>query len=854
METLIQDLRFALRSFWKKPGMIVVAVLMLGLGIGANTALFSVTDALLLKKLPVKDPEQLVLFDWESGKDFRIGSMRGTFIPDFYPKGRRGGSSFQPALADKMKEMAAKPDSPMADLFTFADVGEVVVVADRQASVAAAQSVSGTYFSGLGVNPFFGRLTTREDDSPAASPTAVLGYQYWKKNFDGDPSAIGKQITVNKVSFTIIGVTGPEFGGALQIGRQPDISIPLSFMPLIDPESPFIDKPGKPAMWWLHVMGRLKPGATREQAFGFLNTGFQELALSIMPPPRRADQPATVQPQHYPILRVREGARGMLEMRLHYSSTVYLLFGVVAIVLVIACANVANLLLARASERAGEITVRLAVGAGRRRILRQLVTESLLLSFLGGLAGIVFALWGNGVLAGYGRGEGALLPRNLEYAINWRVLVFTFVTMTLTGFLFGIIPAWRASGIDLVTTLKEKNRFSLGRSRLTRALVVGQVALSLVLLFGAGLTIRTVRNLQQTRLGFNPDNLLVFSLSPEAGGYKKERLAALYNDLLPRAAALPGVKSATFSRIPLVAHFAWNEQLVLPGETVEAAGDRVTNMQMVNENYLATMQIPLTRGRNFTPSDNEKSQPVAIVSETFAKKYFPNGDALGKRIGFDKETLGKIEIVGVADDVKYNSQKDEDGVLTYRPWQQQLDNMGSVYFYIRTEGNPLAIAPSIRALVRELDPTLPVTDVKTQNEQLSETMTEDRIFAQLLSFFGTLALVLAALGLYGVLAYSVSQRTSEIGIRMALGAQKASILRLVVWQGMKLVTIGLVIGGIGSYFAKKLIESRLYGVTATDPLTLAGVAFLLVATALVACLLPARRAAQADPMSALRHE
>jgi predicted permease len=381
METLIQDLRFALRSFWKKPGMIIVAVLMLGLGIGANTALFSVTDALLLKKLPVKNPEQLVLFDWEAGKDFRISSIRGTFARGFYPEGHRGSSSFHPLVVERMREWSRKPDSPLADVFSYADIGEVTVVTPTKAEMAKGQVVSGTYFNTLGVTPLYGRMMEAGDDSPSATPTVVLGYQYWKDHFDANPAVVGTQVTINKVSFTVIGVTRPEFSGTLQIGRQPAISLPVAFMPQLDTRGNFVDKADKPAMWWLHVMGRLKPGATHEQAFRFLNLGFQELALSLMPEPRQAGQAKTIPPNQFPFLHARVGDRGMLELRHIYSSTVYLLFGVVGIVLLIACANVANLLLARASERAGEITVRRAVGAGRVRILRQLVTESLLLCF-----------------------------------------------------------------------------------------------------------------------------------------------------------------------------------------------------------------------------------------------------------------------------------------------------------------------------------------------------------------------------------------------------------------------------------------------------------------------------------------
>jgi len=865
---LFRDLRFGVRMLAKSKGFTIVAVLSLALGIGANTALFSVVDAVLFKTLPVPEPERLVLFEWEAGRQFRTSGMSGTSSVPQAP-GRRALSLFRHDVFEKMRQAAQThaTDSPLSDLFAFAPIREMNTVIGDHAEIVDGQAVSGGYYAGLRIQPNIGRAINYEDDKPGAPPVVVLSHEFWQERFGANPAIVGQTLTLNKQAFTIIGVTPAGFTGTLQVDYHPAFTIPFAGEPLLRGERSNLGTKESGGVWWINLMGRLKPSATLEQARDSLNGTFQAAALEVMPPPRKANQPAQLEPKDYPRLIAESGSRGMLDQRREYSGAIYGLFIVVALVLLIACANVANLLLARAALRGSEINVRLAVGAGRWRLVRQLLTESVLLAALGGVVGVVFALWSRSVLVALSDKHSGIFPNGVELSLNWRVLVFTLAVSLLTGVLFGLAPAWHATRMDLATSLKQSRRMTSGMLRLSKGLIVAQVALSLLLLVGAGLFIRTLYNLQHVNLGFNPDNLLLFRLEPQQAGYKEEALVPFYQQLFARLDNLPGVRMATFGKIALIADDNWYFGILLPGETEMTAEGHTTNRQAVRENYFATMEIPMLSGRGFTAKDDQHAPKVGIVSQAFARQFFPNEDVLGKRITI---IAGKreVEIIGVVADTKYRSQREELMPLLYTPWQQEVEDIGGMYFTLRTDGEPTALAASVRQVVNELDNSLPVTEISTQTARAQTTLGQERLTTRLLTFFGALALLLAAIGLSGVLAYSVAQRTNEMGIRMALGAQAANVLRLVVWQGMRLVLLGLAVGAVSGYGLKRLLASQyfgedawqrqiaeqLYGVSGTDPLTFVVIASLLILVALIACWLPARRAAQVDPLKALRYE
>ena len=866
MDTFWQDLRYGARMLLKARGFTAIAVLSLALGIGANTALFSVVDVMLIKKLPVKEPERLVLFRSAAVPEFSPGSYTGNSKTD-PATGLRNMTSFPYQSFQRMREQ----ESVLSDIFAFGVVS-LNVSADGRADVANGQAVSGNYFTGLGVQPLLGRVLIDDDDRPAASAAAVLSYRYWNQRFGADPVIIGKQINLNNIAFTIVGVTPPGFEGTMQAGSTQDVTIPIAWEPQVYVERERSNMSG--GVWWLRLMGRLKPGATAEQARAQLEGAFHQSVVEHRTARQTQAQAAggtavrELDPQQYPRLYLDPGAQGEMNSRRYYAPSLYMLLGVVGLVLLIACANVANLLLSRAAGRQKEIGIRLALGASRWRLIRQLLTESVLMALLGGVLGIIFALWiKDGLLAVDDWGGRGM--RGLEPQLDLRVLGFTILLSVMTGIIFGLAPAWRSTRVDLTPALNDSARSSTSASRslLSRGLVVLQVALSLLLLVGAGLFLRTLLNLQRVDTGFNTRNLLLFGIQPGLIGYKDEKLSQLYQQLSERLEAVPGVQAVTFSRTALLAQSTSGSSVFLRdalSEPPDAAGRRKPSgegyIHQVRENFLEAMGIPLLAGRTLLAEDDARGPRVVVVNQTFANTFFPDENPVGKRFTFDPSKPDQVEIIGLAGDAKYARQRDEIPPTIYSSWRQQLRSMSGSTFEVRTAGDPGATVAAVRQAVAEIDPNLPLTNVKTQIEQAEETLRMERLFARLLTFFGLLAQQLAAIGLFGVMAYAVSQRTREIGIRMALGANRADVLRMVLRQGMTLAVIGVALGLASAYVLTKYLgslldlKSKLYGVEASDPLTYGVIAAGLTLVALVACYIPARRATRVDPMVALRYE
>jgi predicted permease len=849
IENFLQDLRYGLRQLRRNPGFTAVAVLTLALGIGANTAIFSFINAIMFKMLSVKDPEQLVVLSWTSRASPKfLQSNIGSIGPD------ESGQIVSESLPYPALDEFRTHKDVLTRVFAFgADPERVNINVNRQARLAYAEMVSGNYFSGLGVLPLLGRPIMDADDNPGAPAVAVLSYAFWERLSGGDPAVVGKAAHVNGFAFTIVGVTPPEFFGT-RTGNAPDLWVPLSAQPQVAPRwfEPGVS-PYRVTRCWVRIMGRLKPGVSKEQARAALDVPFEHIVTAgVNPAPP---------PEQLPHIKVAPGSNGPADLRQQVSEPLFLLMGIVGLVLLIACSNVANLLLARATTRQREVAVRLALGAGRARLIRQLLTEVLLLFFLGGVLGPILAYAGTHVLL-------ALISTEVDHfwldiSPDLHVLAFTAVVSLLTGILFGMAPVLRATRLDLTPALQENPGSILlgphmGRRTLGRLLVGAQVAMSLMLVIVAGLFVRTLVNLKNLPLGFSRENLLLFAVDPTLNGYQGKRLVRFYEQLLERIEALPGVRGASLSAYPQIFGGESTVGILVPGYKLRPDEREIgVWCNRVGPDFLGTMGIKLLLGRDLSSRDTLGAPRVAVVNETMAHHYFGTATAVGHHFslrGANEAPGPAIEIVGVAQDARFNVVRREPPPIIYLPLLQDPEALGMAHFEVSTSLKPTDLVPFIRRVVQEADQDVPIFDVATQRQLIDEALGGERSFAQFTSLFGLLAMGLASVGVYGLTAYSVGRRTREIGIRMALGAQHAQVLWMALRESLFLAALGIAAGLAAALAATRVLASILFELTPTDPATLFASTLVIAAAAAVASYLPARRAAKIDPIVALRYE
>jgi predicted permease len=840
MSSVIHDLSFALRMIRKSPGFTLVVLLSLGLGIGANTAIFSIIDAALLRPIEaVPEPDDLVLFGWvisPGGESWPSGmSISGYLNRD--DAGARTSSSFSYPSFERLRD----GNDAFSHIFVFSPIRRLNVRVDGEAELTDGQYVSGGYYAGLGIRPHVGRLIVPTDEALDAEPVAVLDYGFWQRRFGADTEIVGKPIYLNGNAFSVIGVTPPGFTGTLQVGTVPKVTVPVTTRPLIRPRGRNFSDGN---YWWMHMMGRLSGAVPREQALSQMKLLFERSVHEDLP---------EIQEDAVPQIAFRDGARGMNEERDDMVEPLMILMAIVGLVLLIACMNVANLLLARSGARRHELAVRLSLGAGRRRLLRQLLTESLVLALLAGLVGVLLASWFMGILSGM---FAEISDMSIDLRIDVRLLGFVLAISALTGLVFGSIPAMRVSGFSLTPALVGAARQLGGerpKNRLSKSLLAVQVGISCVLLIVAGLFVQTLQNLEDQAVGYDPTGVLQFSIDPTLNGYEGSDLVSLYDEVLRRIRAVPGVQSATVSSLIPVGGMISIGPVWVQG--YEPAEDENTTAveNMIASDYFKTLGMPVVLGRGFSALDDAASPKVAVVNEAFVEQFFAGESPIGQRFGFTEENPGEVEIVGVTSNVKYQRPNDTTYPAVHIPFSQKVDDLYSMNYLVRTDGDPLQLVGTMREIVLDVDPNLPLYSVRTQEGQLDFTLVVERQFAILSGLLGGVALVLVCIGLYGILSYTVARRTQEIGVRMALGARGEDIVRLVMRE-LLAVAIGIVLGIAAAFGATRFLESQLYGLTPNDPLTMGLAALIVAIVTVVAAVVPARRAARVDPVRALRFE
>jgi len=853
MSGVLQDVRYALRQLQKKPAFTVVTVLLLGLGIGANTAIFSLINAIMLRTLRVSDPQSLVLLKW---KAHRIPETKGSSSYDNCPQG--GGPAFAGGAISSDAPLDAQGCSFSFPLFQqvqaerkiFSSVLGFVpspLTLNFEGRTIGAQSlfVSGSFFPTLGVAPGMGRLLDPADDTEGTAPAMVVSHGFWQRELGGDRSIVGKHVLIGETRFTVAGVTGPEFP-ELDPGLPCDLWLPLAFRPQV---APHVRKQSPANDLWLELIARLQPGVSVSQAASVMSVAF---AASTTTGPDAMFKAADA-----PQIELSTAAYGLATLRRNFSRSLFTLQVAVGIILLIACANIAGLMLARSVARRRELAMRVALGATGGRITRQLLTESLLLSAMGAMAGILLGYQGSGSLVSF-LSHNWTFPLQLDVHPDARVLVFTLLTSVLAGVAFGLTPAFFRGRDGLAPALREVAGGGVtgtaGRRNIFRdALVIFQLALATLLLTGAGLVVRTLANLKTEKIGFDPQNLLVFRLDSTYSSRAAANRTAFHTELQRQLSSLPGVTSVSHSGVLLLS----GEGIAGPVFSSDQPGSQArVHVLPISGDFLKTLRIPMLEGRPLSEQDSAAPRrpgapALVVVNQTLVRRLFGKEDPLGKRFRAGNANGPEHEIVGVVGDGKYGFVRDEIWPTVYTPvgdWD------GPLYFEIRTAVDPTVIMSEVRTAVSRFDSNLLVTGMKTQTEQIDQNIYLERLIGNLSSLFALLALTVACIGIYGLLSYQMSWRTQEIGIRIALGGQPAHVLWLVLRQGTVLTVAGILLGAGAALGLTRYLQSFLFGVTPTDPLTITVVAFILITVALLACYIPARRAARIDPMVALRYE
>ncbi len=833
MNGLIQDIRYALRQLRKNPGFTAVAVTTLALGIGANTAIFTVVNALLLKMLPVTSPQRLIAVGDPTNVNAESSGTPQTDIFSYplYKELRDSNSVFSGLCA------------AASDHHIEVETGE-----EQSANESVTgRMASGNYFNVLGVQPAAGRLFSSSDDRDEnANPVVVLGYDYWQRKFAGSSSVIGKDVRLNGFPFTVIGVAPAGFEGDV-VGERMALFVPLSMQPEIVRGRHWRNSPH---VSWLLLIGRLKPGITPAQAEANLNLVFQQALRGNYGATLTADDMREIRDNR---IAVSLGGVGLSDLRGDYRTSLLLLMGIVGLVLLIACVNVANLLFARASRRNREIAIRLAIGANRGRLLRQFLSESILLALLGGGAGSLLAIWGVRLLVGM-FGSGTILP----LAPDWRVLAFTTGVSVIAGILFGLFPALQTLRVHVSPALKDAGRATAEKSSrfgLGKGLIAGQIALSLLVLFSAGLLLRSLQNLLKQDLGYDRTRLVIARVDAVSAGYTSEKMKQLAEQLVARLRNTPGVRAATYSKNGLFSGSQSAKEIIVPGFNTDNPDDRIATTDNVGPDYFRVVGMHVVAGRGIEARDTETSARVAVVNEAMVKYFFSGQNPVGRQFTIDDpDSRDKpITVVGISHDAKVNSLRDPVKPRIYLPFQQ-IPDPRQIVLEAQVAGSPSAVVSNVLGQIKATDSHLPIRFVNTLDQLVNDSAASSTALAKLSGFLAGLALLLACVGLYGVMSYTVAGRTREMGVRMALGARRSDVMAMIVREAMLLVAAGLIVGVPLALLGGRVLNSFLFGLKTTDPLSLITVLLLLTTVAVLAGLIPARRAAKVDPMVALRYE